>query len=79
MVTRPRFQISIYRTEENFGGKKLWQMDLTADLVKKTLVNLAKSFARHPQIMGGVPKSVWVVQKEYLSLFLMGWMSTRKL
>jgi len=53
----------IYCTEENFGGKKLWQMSLTADLAKKTLANLAKSFAWCPQIMGGVPKSVWAAQK----------------
>jgi len=26
---------SIYRTEENFGGKKLWRMNLTAELAKK--------------------------------------------
>jgi len=32
-----------YRTEENFGSKKLWRMGLTADLAKKTLADLAKS------------------------------------
>jgi len=24
-----------YRTEENFGGKKLWLMNITAELVKR--------------------------------------------
>jgi len=28
-----------YRTEENFGGKKLWRMNLAAELAKKTLAN----------------------------------------
>jgi len=27
--------ILIYRTEENLGGKKLWRMNLTAELAKK--------------------------------------------
>jgi len=57
-------------------------MGLTADLAKKTLANLAKSFVWRPQIMGGVPKSVQAAQKVYLSLhyyYLMGWMSTWQL
>jgi len=28
-----------YRTEENFGGKKFWRMNLAAELAKKTLAN----------------------------------------
>ena len=52
----------MYCSEENFGSKKLWRMDLTADLAKKSLVNLAKSLAQCPQ-MGSIPKSMRVAQK----------------
>jgi len=41
-----------YHTEENFGGKKLWQMDFTAELVKTfgEWTELADSFlASMPQ------------------------------
>jgi len=33
------FSQKAYCTEENFIGKKLWQMNLTAELAKKTLTN----------------------------------------
>ena len=46
--------LACYRTEENFGGKILWQSNLTGDLAKKTLANSAKSSGGAPNWAKGV-------------------------
>jgi len=43
---------TIYRTEENFGGKKLWRMGLTAALVKKNFGEFSKVFCAAPSNNG---------------------------
>jgi len=38
--------LAAYRTEENFGGKKLWRMNLAADLAKKKLWQIGQSLRK---------------------------------